>query len=334
MVKLNTTFIISGGAGRVISSIPALEKYHRLNPDDDFKVLVSGWDSLFWSHPILQDRTFEANQKGTFNFHIKNNRVAVPEPYNVYGFYNQKLNIIQAFDEEINKTDDHSDLDEINLYTSSMEKVEGQMAYQHLLESSNKKKLIIFQPFGSGVRPSQNGPVDPSNRSMYPENYLSLVKKISKDAHILFISNQEQRHPQDNITQSINPQAHYFRHLFSLMERADYFLGIDSVGQYIAKAFNKPGLVMYGATSEKNYGFPNHFRIVRNPKRTPVYSPWRVSMQDTQFADRSNDQIMKFTEQDLQDIADIVNNDLNFKFSNLEKSEGSFYENNNTGEYR
>ena len=50
----NTTFVISGGAGRVVTAIPALEKYHRQNPDDDFKVLVHGWIDLFWSHPLLQ----------------------------------------------------------------------------------------------------------------------------------------------------------------------------------------------------------------------------------------------------------------------------------------
>ena len=43
----NTTFVISGGAGRVVTAIPALEKYHRLNPHDDFKVLVHGWVDLF-----------------------------------------------------------------------------------------------------------------------------------------------------------------------------------------------------------------------------------------------------------------------------------------------
>ena len=37
---MNTTFVLNGGAGRVIASIPALEKFHRLNPQDDFKILV------------------------------------------------------------------------------------------------------------------------------------------------------------------------------------------------------------------------------------------------------------------------------------------------------
>ena len=40
---MNTTFLLSGGAGRIIAAIPALEKYHRLNPDDDFRVVIYGW---------------------------------------------------------------------------------------------------------------------------------------------------------------------------------------------------------------------------------------------------------------------------------------------------
>lgn len=324
MAELNTTFIISGGAGRAIASIPALEKYHRLNPDDDFKVLVHGWDSIFWSHPLLQERTFEANQKGSFDLHIKNNKIVIPEPYNVYGFYNQKLNIVEAFDEEINKTEDHSDLEKINLYISSLEKAEGESTYQGLLQSKNKKKLIVFQPFGSGARPSQKGPIDPTNRSMYSEDYLRLVQKISKNALILFISDHGQIHPNDNITQPIDPNVPYFRHLMSIMQHADYFLGVDSVGQYIARAFNVPGLILYGATSENNYGFPDHFRMIRNSDRKPVYSPWRLSMVDTEFADRVNDGIMKFSEEDIQEIADIVNEDLNLLTSHIENEMKGF----------
>jgi len=61
---MNKTFYINGGAGRVISAIPALEKFHYLNPNNDFKVLVAGWESLYYSHPLLQNRTFSINQKG------------------------------------------------------------------------------------------------------------------------------------------------------------------------------------------------------------------------------------------------------------------------------
>ena len=55
---MNTTFIIDGGAGRVINSIPALEKYYKLNPEDDFNIIVHGWESVFWSNSKLQKRVF------------------------------------------------------------------------------------------------------------------------------------------------------------------------------------------------------------------------------------------------------------------------------------
>jgi len=32
---MNTTFLLNGGAGRIITAIPALEKNQKLNPADD-----------------------------------------------------------------------------------------------------------------------------------------------------------------------------------------------------------------------------------------------------------------------------------------------------------
>ena len=37
---MTTVFIIDGGAGRAIAAIPALLKYHRLNPKKDFRILI------------------------------------------------------------------------------------------------------------------------------------------------------------------------------------------------------------------------------------------------------------------------------------------------------
>ena len=41
MSKRSTAFFINGGAGRVITSIPALEKFHEENPDDDFVIVCA-----------------------------------------------------------------------------------------------------------------------------------------------------------------------------------------------------------------------------------------------------------------------------------------------------
>ena len=71
--------MISGGAGKVICAIPALEKFARLNPDNDFRVVIPAWDSLYWGNPILQSRTFNVDHKGLFDHVVKNNRLVVSE---------------------------------------------------------------------------------------------------------------------------------------------------------------------------------------------------------------------------------------------------------------
>ena len=38
-MKRNTAFLINGGAGRVMCSIPALELYEQENPDDNFIII-------------------------------------------------------------------------------------------------------------------------------------------------------------------------------------------------------------------------------------------------------------------------------------------------------
>ena len=58
---MKTVFMIDGGAGRAIAAIPALIKYSKKDPD--FRVLVSGWDTLFWGIPELHDKVFNPDQK-------------------------------------------------------------------------------------------------------------------------------------------------------------------------------------------------------------------------------------------------------------------------------
>jgi hypothetical protein len=108
-----------------------------------------------------------------------------------------------------------------------------------------------------------------------------------------------------------DPHADYFRRLMGLIYHCDLFVGCDSVGQHIARASNKPGIILMGGTDERNYSYPNHFTIVRKEDRTPVYSPWRLSDIDVEFADRANDDIMNFDEEEFSSILELVNSHLN-----------------------
>jgi len=308
---MNTTFIISGGAGRVIAAVPALEKYARLNPKDDFKVLVYGWESLFWSHPVLQSRTFSIHQKGTFEVSIKNNRVVCPEPYYVHDYYNQKISLAQAFDAEINKTSDHSDLLPPKLYISTLER---NSALRIVRETSKERaKTLVIQPYGSGMGILNNRPFDSSHRSLDVDAYLKIVKRLSeknRDLSIIYFGDQNYRHPADDVSVDLKSYGPDLRAYLSLIAVSDYFLGCDSVGQHMARALNKNGMVLMGSTDEVNVSYPDYFTIYRKKGHTPTYSPIRLSGLDCEFADRLNDGIMNFNDEEIEEICDTVNANL------------------------
>ncbi len=306
---MNTTFIINGGAGRVITSLPALEKYSKLNPEDDFKVLVYGWESLFWSHPLFQNRTFSINQKGTFDQFIKNNRTVCPEPYYVYGYYNQTLSMAEAFDEVINQTDNHIDLSPPKLFVSIQETNAIKKIIREKNKTENKSKMIVIQPYGSGMAISNDRPFDPSHRSLDVDTYLKLIKSIeskNKDVMIFYFGEKHFKHPGDDISVNIDDVNPDLRFYLSLISQCDYFIGCDSVGQHMARALDKPGMIIMGSTSEKNVSYPDHFDIFRNGKQ-PLYSPIRLSGIDCEFADRMNDGIMEFSEEQIDSMSNIIN---------------------------
>lgn len=307
---MNTVFIIDGGAGRVINCIPALEKYEKLNPNDDFKVIVNGWEQVFWSHPTLQSRTFGSNQKGNFGSLIKNAKVIAPEPYHNNNFFNQRINLAEAFDEIINNTENHDDLNYNCLHLTDYEIAKSAELVETIKLQKKKKKLILFQPFGSGAELSGNKVIDRSNRSFQASDYFKIVQTLSNDAAIVYASMPEFKSPLDNISVTFDNMIPYHRSLMCMTYHCDYFIGCCSIGQHVARAFNKPGLVAMGGTSENNFSYPNHFKIFRKPNRKNSYVPWRLSEADCEFADRDNDGIMNFTTEELNSMIKLVRSDI------------------------
>jgi hypothetical protein len=308
--QMNRTFIINGGAGRVIAAIPALEKYHNLNPRDDFRVIVHGWESLYWSHPILQQRTVGVHQKDIFEQYIKPRQVICPEPYYQFDYYNQKISLAEAFDREINNTEKHSDLTKPNLYLSSYERNSVKRIINEYKQQQNKSKVVVFQPYGSAMQISNNRPFDSTHRSIDSDDYLYMLDKLSKDCLILFFGPQELRHPGDQITPDLTMFSPDLRMFMALISECDYFIGCDSVGQHMARSFDKPGTVFMGSTFETNVTYPKHFRIIRNRDRKPVYSPIRFGGVDSEFTDRLNDGIMNFSKDQIDHVCNVINKDI------------------------
>lgn len=308
---MNTTFIINGGAGRVITAIPALEKFHRLNPEDDFRVIVHGWQDLYWSHPILQPRTVGIHQKNIFHEYVKNYNLVCPEPYYIHDYYNQKISLAEAFDRQINNTTEHSDLTKPNLFISSFERMSVNRIINEFKQIHGKNKVVVFQPYGSSMGVNNNQPFDNSYRSMNHEHYLKIGKFLNdKDCLVIFFGSNELRHPGDNFSPELSKFNPDLRMFMSLISECDYFIGCDSVGQHMARAFDKPGSVFMGSTFEKNVSYPKYFRFFRKQNTLPVYSPIRLGGVESDFTDRLNDGIMDFSEQEIDNIKELILRDI------------------------
>jgi hypothetical protein len=302
---MNTTFIIDGGAGRLITAIPALEKYAINNPEDDFRVLTAAWENLYWAHPILQNRTYNINHKGVFDLHMKDRRVVHPEPYQVYGYYNQKRHLIECFDEAINGSTAHEDLDKPNLYITHQENLAAQKMIEEARAKTRKNKVIVFQPYGSGMKMVDGRPLDDSHRSLDVDFSLKLIYSLSQEYTVIYFGDKDFYHPGDSYSINFFDRGPDLRMYMSLIANCDYFIGVDSVGQHIARAFNKPGSVILGSTFEENISYPDHFTIYRNNFR-PTYVPIRLSQIDCEFANLLNHKAMMFGEEDIVKIKGMI----------------------------
>ena len=301
--------MIDGGAGRAIAAIPAFIKYAKKN--DDFAIFVYGWDTLYWGIPELQDKVFNPEQKGIFEqIVLKAEEIISPEPYRVPGYYKQEKSLAEAFDYLINNTDDHSDLGPPVLKTSKMEEVNAAGLILDAKNQQQKQKTIVIQPFGRSVQKHQTGViVDESSRSLEPQSYLKLVKKLSAKFNLVLMAEQ-QFHMQED-TYTLKPNAD-LRNWISFIDAADYFIGCDSVGQHIARGLEKPGTVIVGSTFAVNTTYPDYFNIIEK-KDTKKYSPIRISGLEGHLADRANDTLMDFNDNEINNIYSNILKDIEKK---------------------
>lgn len=292
---MKTVFMIDGGAGRAIAAIPALIKYAK--KDQNFQVMVMGWDTLYWGIPELHDKVFNPDQKGSFEqFFMNADRVISPEPYRVPGYYKQEKSLAEAFDYLINETDDHSDLGVPVLKTNKQEELNAANFMQQVRQQQQKQKTIVIQPFGRSIEKPQEGVLlDQSSRSINPDTYLKLVKKLATKYNLVLFAEKNFWMPEDTYT--MKPEAD-LRMWAAFIDAADYFIGCDSVGQHMARALNKPGTVIVGSTFAINTTYPKYFNIVERDVQKK-YSPIRISGLEGHLADRINEATVEFTDEEI-----------------------------------
>lgn len=288
---------INGGAGRVISSIPALEELERRG--DLAGIVCEGGLEFFLGHPTLQEKAFDVNHKGLFETLIKDNECVSAEPYRDYEYYNQRSSLQQSFWWEILK--ERTDKNRTpTIVLNKQEEISAVTIISQIKQQHQKEKTIVIQPFGRSSMPGPGIIYDPSTRSIEQTTFIELVGQLSKDYNIIYMGEHKLEVVNLPIFQSNEPIP--IRVWAAVIESADYFIGCDSVGQHIAYAFNKPGTVICGSTFPINTTYPEHFNIIEKKNTVRHYSPIRVAGFASEEADRLNDTLMDFSKEELEEI--------------------------------
>jgi hypothetical protein len=300
---MTTIISLDGGFGRIITSIPALLKYHKNHPDEEWYITIPGWDFVMWGFPELQERTFNPDARGSFDLFWKADRVISPEPYRVPAYYRNEISLREAFDVCINDSTDYSDLPPMQLKLSLAEKRTAYEMIEYVKENQKKKKNIVLQPYGSTANPHPSGIYDDSLRSI-PEPMLDyFIDNLSKDYNLIFMGAKEFHQPK---TYKPDPDPN-LREWAAIIGEADYFIGCDSCGQHICKALNKKASVVIAGTHRVNVTYDGFHIIERD---VPFYpDAMRISGFQSHMASRLNEPRIEFTQKEIE-IAyqDIIKN--------------------------
>lgn len=299
---------IDGGIGRVIASIPALLKYQSNHPNEEWYVSIMGWDYVTLGIPELQDRTINPDTKGSWeNYFMKSDELISPEPYRLPNFYKGKLSLVEAFDEIINQTEDHSDLNYETLNLSHSEIRRGQEIIFDAYQKQGKEKTIVINPYGSTAQVCSVGVYDDSLRSIPEYMFNKLCEVLSKDYNIIYLGYKHLLLQENKFVYFPESDIH-MRDWMGVISQVDYFIGCDTVGQHIARATGTPGCVIMGGTNPVNMSYPDHFRIFQ--RKEAVYSPMRISALYSNLAERLNKECIEYTEEEIIDICEKVKEDI------------------------
>jgi len=303
----STAFQINGGAGRVMCAIPALELYQKSNPQDDF-IIITENPEMFIGHPTLYDKVYDFKSKNLFRDKLKERDYIIPEPYAIYEYYNQKTDIIGAFDIAINNMGIRP-IHKPNIYLNHEEMFGANELISSMKNDASKSKLVIIQPFGRTNSEVGCGTYnDPMSRSLSVSNLTEIIKGISSKCSVLIMSefNIDLSNIEECKDTAQVPNLS-LRQWLSLINNCDLFIGCDSVGQHAANAFNKKAIVILGSTFKENVTYPNNkdFNIFDFNEGNKLYAPIRLCLDEV--SERLNENLLNLTDIHISNITKTIN---------------------------
>jgi ADP-heptose:LPS heptosyltransferase len=298
-------FFLNGGAGRMLCSVPALEKYQEESGDTDFIIVCEGGTDVFKGHPTLDAHVYDNWHKNLFKEKLVSRDIVSLEPYRIWEYYNQKCSLSQAFDIELNGQGVR-ELPKPTLRLSKDELLSGRQLISEVKTKLKKEKVIVFQPFGRAIQHVDGTFVDQTARSIEYKDIKEIIKRLqAENFGVILMSEFSLELKDEKLKDEIaQPQNINIRTWAGIIKYADHFLGCDSLGQHLAYAVGTQSSVVTGSTFPINVSYPDKpgINILDMGEITREYSPIRI-VQDERV-DRANEGIMSMDNK----IIDVVIN--------------------------
>ena len=109
---------------------------------------------------------------------------------------------------------------------------------QEVKAVTGKDKVVVIQPFGRGVEQVGDFIADASSRSMSLVNTCDIINDLKKDYGVIVMSEMQfpvEENEEKSRHKIARPQIEDIRVWDAVIEVADHFLGVDSIGQHICK---------------------------------------------------------------------------------------------------
>lgn len=297
-MERSKAFFINGGAGRMICSIPAFEKYEEESGDKDFIIVCEGGAEVFKGHPKLDHRVYEVWHKNLFQDKIKNMDLITTEPYRIWEYYNQKCSIAQAFDIQINNKGIR-DLPKPILHLSKDELLNGRYIVSEVKKKTKKDKVVIFQPFGRGVEYIDETLIDKTGRSFELKDIKTIIRKLQEHNYAVIMMSEFKVDLSDaKLKDEVAvPENVPIRVWAAAIKFADHFLGCDSVGQHLSYSVGTETTTVVGATYPINVSYPDTqgVEVLDMGEIDREYSPIRITMDER--IDRKNEKLMSMNDE-------------------------------------
>lgn len=284
---MKKTLIIDGGLGRVITAIPALEKFVENNPDSI--ILTYQWTPIFWGNKKLNRNIYDTSTKGIFDI-IRYTKIIKPEPYYNSEYLQGKIHLIDAWNQEINNSNDKLPLPKIYLTKAELESMS-------FIRNNYYTKIVALNPFGSTAQIDNNKIKDNTHRSLNKETIEKIVKLLKDEGYGIWLMS-DRPVPFLDYNNFIGVGSNNVREVLGLLYHCDYFIGIDSCGQHMARILNIPGSIIMGGTNSTNVTYNDHFNVL-NDRNDKEYMPYRLTDFDTMLSELANEGIMDFTDKEL-----------------------------------